>query len=119
MCLGCGTPLATNDSHVNCEACRGKNQERNKKKRAHARQEVINAYGGKCACCGESDIWFLTIDHIDGGGRQHRQAIAGGGGDKFYRKLREQGFPNDPPLQVLCWNCNLAKHQRGVCPHQV
>lgn len=30
--------------------------------------EVIEAYGGKCACCGVDNFEFLSIDHINGGG---------------------------------------------------
>jgi hypothetical protein len=56
----------------------------------------------------------LTIDHINGGGRQHRLQ-AGVKGD-FYTWLKRNGFP--PGFQVLCWNCNHAKHVLGECPHQ-
>jgi len=29
-----------------------------------------------CACCGESDIGVLCLDHINGGGNRHRREIA-------------------------------------------
>jgi hypothetical protein len=77
--------------------------------------EVLVAYGGSCACCGEAGIDFLHLDHINGDGKEHRRSLAGNPGS-FYLKLREFGFPNDPPLRVLCDNCNYAV-QFGRCPH--
>lgn len=32
------------------------------------RSEMIAAYGGCCACCGETEPAFLSLDHIGGGG---------------------------------------------------
>ena len=52
---------------------------RQKEQLAATRQEVMAHYGNKCACCGETAQAFLTLDHTNGGGRQHRK---GGCGDK-------------------------------------
>lgn len=81
---------------------------------ATRKARVIEAYGGKCACCGETVIPFLTIDHIANNGAEHRREI--GGSSSIYWWLVNQGFPEG--FQVLCWNCNAAKHLVGVCPHQ-
>lgn len=83
--------------------------------------ETFNAYGGAhCACCGEQFIEFLTLDHINGGGSRERRRMRGkdgGGGVRFYTKLREVGFP--PGYQVLCYNCNMGRALcGGECPHQ-
>jgi hypothetical protein len=74
----------------------------------------MNAYGGACACCGEREPAFLTIDHLDGGGCEHRRELKT---KNIYRWLVRNKFPAG--FQVLCWNCNLAKHHCGVCPHQL
>lgn len=58
---------------------------------------------------------FLALDHINGGGKADREA-KGGVADWWYA-LVKQGFPDG--YQVLCHNCNWAKHSLGVCPHQV
>lgn len=76
------------------------------------RRLVIEAYGGKCACCSEDRIEFLAIDHINGGGRKHRKSI---GGRNFYRWVRDSGFPGD--FRVLCHNCNMSLGFYGYCPH--
>lgn len=68
-----------------------------------------------CACCGEQEIIFLTLDHIDGGGNKHRKEI-GGGGLNQYLFLRRNNYPSG--FQVLCYNCNCAKGFFGKCPHQ-
>ena len=78
--------------------------------------EVISAYGGKCTCCGESNLMFLTLDHIHGNGAKHRKEI--GRASKLYRWLRKNGFP-DIGLQVLCCNCNWGRFiNKGICPHK-
>lgn len=78
------------------------------------RQEVINHYGGKCACCGETHIEFLEIDHIDGGGKQHREKL------NFHNLafwLKANKYPKG--FQILCANCHKAKSWNRVCPHQL
>jgi hypothetical protein len=66
-----------------------------------------------CACCGEGMLAFLTFEHIDGGGRQHRRQTGGGG---FISWLRANGYPEG--FEVLCMNCNHGRRVNGgVCPH--
>lgn len=88
-------------------------------RRKDARSAVLSAYGGKCACCGEAAEPFLVIDHVNNDGAAHRMRLFGrpnSAGQTFYLYLVDSGFPTDPPLQVLCANCNLAK-AKGRCPH--
>jgi hypothetical protein len=77
--------------------------------------EAIVAYGGyRCACCKETEPLFLTIDHVKNNGGRHRRRV--GFGDKFYRWLKDRGYP--PGFQVLCLNCNQGRWRNGgVCPH--
>ena len=89
---------------------RPRNLQRNHKYRADA----ISHYGGKCACCGETEPKFLTIDHIDGGGGKHKRAAKC---HNIGTLLRREGYP--PGFQVLCWNCNCGRQLNGgVCPHK-
>lgn len=81
-----------------------------------AKREAIDAYGGICACCGEEHLEFLTIDHINGGGREHRKQ-SGAVGKYFYIWLRKQGYPQGE-LRVLCFNCNCSYGFYGYCPHE-
>jgi hypothetical protein len=85
------------------------------KKRREWKEKVLQHYGNQCACCGISEQVFLTIDHVNGGGTQHRKKVTKATGH-FYKWLVDNGYPDG--FQVLCWNCNWAKHYLGVCPHQ-
>lgn len=82
-----------------------------RRRRARLRAEVIAAYGSVCVCCSETDVRFLTLDHVNGGGRQHRAKS----GDVALQDARRRGFPAD--YQVLCFNCNCARAIYGLCPH--
>jgi|ERR1039458_4748441 hypothetical protein len=79
------------------------------------KKEVVAAYGGRCACCGESELSFLTIDHVHNNGAELRRN-GEPFGEKLRLKLRKQGYPTD--YQILCMNCNWAKGMYGECPHQ-
>lgn len=85
--------------------------------RQQARLEALQAYSTespRCVCCGEGMLHFLALDHINGGGRKHRQETGGGG---FYSWLKRHNYP--PGFQVLCHNCNLGRQfNGGTCPHQ-
>ena len=72
------------------------------------RLEVLAHYSRtqtpRCTNCGVSDIDVLCIDHINGGGHEHRKIV---GFANFYNYLRRNGYPEG--FQVLCANCNLKK----------
>lgn len=84
--------------------------------------EVLNAYGGCfCKCCGETEISFLSIDHINNDGATHRKIIFGNNGRSgdIYPWLKKNGFPTPERFQVLCGNCQWGKRSnKGICPHQ-
>jgi hypothetical protein len=77
------------------------------------RLRTLAHYGGKCACCGEEAFEFLVIDHIGGGGNEHRRQI---GRSNIVPWLMKNGFPEG--FRVLCHNCNFAIGAYGQCPHQ-
>jgi hypothetical protein len=71
------------------------------------KHEVLEHYGSVCLC-GEADEVVLTLDHVNDDGASHRREV-GARGFNFYMWLRKNGFPNNPPLQVLCANCQNRK----------
>lgn len=90
-----------------------------KRNQDKCRNEVFEAYGGyRCACCGETEKMFLSIDHVhNDGAEMRRQKLYSGNGTGFYLWIRKNNFPNG--FQVLCMNCQIGKHKNGgVCPHQ-
>lgn len=109
LCKECPNPISEN-SKSRCEECLAGGREKDKRFKA----KVIALYGGKCACphCNENRLGFLTIDHPNNDGAKHRRE----GGDKMYRWLRRNGFPDG--FRVLCFNCNCGRaFNGGVCPH--
>ena len=79
------------------------------------REQVLDAYDGKCACCGERERRFLTIDHVNNDGKEMRKVH--GVTHRLYVWLIKNGFPDG--FQVLCMNCNFGKAlNNGICPHE-
>jgi hypothetical protein len=75
--------------------------------------EGINAYGGKCTCCGESRFEFLTLEHKGPVPKKpNGQRVVGFYAWTIARKL---GWPSD--TTILCYNCNCSKGVYGSCPH--
>ena len=87
--------------------------DRNRQRRL--RMEALIHYGGnppKCNCCGETEIQFLSIDHINGGGNKERTTQS-----RWVNQwLKTNNYPEG--YQILCFNCNLAKGFYKKCPHQ-
>lgn len=85
--------------------------------RFRLRSTVLSAYGNKCVCCSEIEYAFLTIDHIAENGSDHLRSIGASSNMSFYRWLRDNNYPSG--FQILCWNCNIAKHNYNICPHYI
>lgn len=110
-CVVCGNkPLV---SQTMCQKC----VDRCRDHYNHKKSVVYEHYGYKCACCKETEKAFLTIDHINNDGAEHRKTLtSAGGGYAIYSWLVENDFPEG--FQVLCWNCQWGKNKHGMCPHQ-
>lgn len=81
--------------------------------RVEKRMKALLAYGGKCACCGERREFFLTLDHVNNDGKEHREEI---GTSQMWWWLEKNRYPDG--FQVLCANCHLAKTKNGACTCQ-
>ena len=100
-------------------------QDRNQRLRRKA--EVLTHYGNgvlACVCCGIDTLDFLTLDHVDANGADHRKDLKGEHGGKatgwfIYRWLMDNNYPEG--YQTLCYNCNVGKHRTKLnkCPHQI
>lgn len=79
------------------------------------------ADGIRCACCGETELVFLTLDHTNNDGAEFRKNQFGrrtAAGFTTYSWLLKHGCPSG--FQVLCANCQHGKRMNnGVCPHSV
>jgi hypothetical protein len=78
------------------------------------RAQILAGYGGKCACCAESEPHFLELDHVNGGGAKEFKAMKSA--ITLYRRVIAQGFPDR--YRLLCANCNRGRYRNGGrCPH--
>ena len=84
-------------------------------RRRRLRLEVVDGYGGRCACCGEDLVEFLAVDHVAGDGAEHRREIGKGSTYTFLRQIVTDGFPER--YRLLCHNCNSSLGWYGHCPH--
>lgn len=73
------------------------------------RLRAIEKYGGRCSCCGASEPAFLTFHHTMGNGKHERSR------DLYARLVREEVRED---IQLMCWNCHMATHRFGACPHK-
>ena len=88
--------------------------ERNRERHRELRRQMIAAYGGRCSCCGESAYEFLTLEHVNQTGKEHRKSV--GTGPSAYYDLKKKGWPQEG-YTILCYNCNLSQRYSGPCPH--
>jgi hypothetical protein len=115
LCSVCGD--FTNRGNKRCDNCLQKQRDF----RLNKKLQVFKEYGNKCNCCGEKTITFLTIDHIDNNGAEHRRELAGDSGkfcgSAIYSWLIKNKYPDG--FQILCANCQLGKQlNNGICPHK-
>ena len=113
QCIQCSTtftPIGSNNRFctINCGR-----KYHSKEARTKYRKRILTMYGNKCSCCGETKKEFLTIEHLNGGGRKHR---SGRGSETVYREIAQEYRPD--LYAILCMNCNHAKGIYGFCPHE-
>ncbi len=78
---------------------------------AHYSKVVSNNDIPVCACCGYSDIRFLSVDHIDG--RKNLSVKEKKLNSHYlWKYLIKTGLPSG--YQILCHNCNIAKGQEVI-----
>jgi len=130
LCIYCGKTVPIPDRR-GCLKClekhskettdyEKKHKEKKHQYRLRLKSKVIEKYGGKCACCGETQLLFLSMDHKNNDGAiemiktyWRRRSLS----LDWYRKLIRDPLRND--LQVLCFNCNMGKQMNcGTCPHK-
>ena len=75
------------------------------------RVQAIIAYGGKCECCQEGRIEFLTIVKREGGEVRGKSA-----GLQIGVWLWQHKYPEG--YGVECLNCAGAHRYFGYCPHR-
>ena len=105
---------------INHDKWENKYRPKQKVKYLRKKLQVISYYSPKlnCQCCGEAELNFLSIDHINNDGYRHKKENNNlKGGTPMYYWIIRNNFPKG--FQVLCMNCNFGKRMNdGVCPHK-
>lgn len=94
-------------------------KENSKKRDKRYWDAILMAYGARCNCCGEENIIFLTLDHVNNDGASHRKMVQwkSRGTRGTWLWVINNNFP--PNFQILCYNCNMGKYRNGgICPHK-
>ena len=65
----------------------------------------------KCVQCGFDDMRALSLDHVEGGGREHMEELGLKKASDWYQWLKDHYYPEKPKLQVLCMNCQSMKER--------
>lgn len=95
-----------------CLACLVYDRKRMRLRCLKIRNDTLSHYGkgGKLLCCAKgceiSNIYMLTLDHIEDNGKQEREET-GKLGWLFYEWLRRKGYPEG--YQTLCMNHQFLK----------
>jgi hypothetical protein len=125
LCITCGNPAMVNTETGLIMKCCSKCSEikniNERKNRKLLKIKVLSYYSKgepKCACCGEKELDFLSVDHINGGGNKHHKTfeLSSTCGGNICRWVKRNNYP--PGFRVLCMNCNFAIGAFGSCPHQ-
>jgi len=114
LCPSCGGKRE--DWRQYCQSCRDYANTYLLEDRLRVRKELLAKYGGRCACCLESESSFLCVDHVFNDGRADRQKRSPNTYVLYRRLLKARRLFRR--YQLLCWNCNQAKQYYGTCPHQ-
>ena len=124
MCVECGVNPRYR-TYRTCQSCyykknRDKYNESSRKYNQRLRDECFAGYGNRCACepCGETNVGFLTLDHVNRNGAEEKRTLGHSSNLQTYRLAIELGFPDD--YQLLCFNCNCGRERSdGICPHLI
>src|SRR5690349_6288281 len=75
-CKTCKREKAQRYRNENLEEVREYQRIKQKEYGDSLRQQALEAYGGRCVCCGESTPEFLHFDHVNNDGAEHRRELA-------------------------------------------
>src|SRR5882762_6979050 len=63
LCISCGKERM--EGFLCCEQCIKQYRSKGVSNRVKWKRQIFDHYGNCCACCGEKEIVFLTVDHIN------------------------------------------------------
>lgn len=101
-----------------CARLKADGHTRQKARYLRLKTDVVSQYGGRCYCCGEGQIDFLTLDHALNDGAADRRSKSRNMYESLAKAIRTGQKRSD--IRVACYNCNLGRQfagKGGECPH--
>ena len=95
LCYNCNCGRQANGGSCPHEGLKVPKTDEEKRGR-RIKTQTFKAYGGKCFCCGERNLGFLTLDHVNG-------RVNDLTGIACYFDLQTRGWP-DVGVEVACFN---------------
>lgn len=71
------------------------------------RNEVFDLLGGECRDCKTHDRRVLTVDHVDGTGKKHRNGITRT--IDRWKLYFEAALTGTPHIVLRCFNCHMIR----------
>jgi uncharacterized protein YeaO (DUF488 family) len=98
------------------------NKNRHQKWHKNLKFEVLSHYSNGtpiCACCGEKELSFLSLEHVNNDGAKHKKELFGKR-HNLYSWLKNNSYQTNYKIEVLCMNCQFGRrYNNGICPHKV
>ncbi len=104
FCDVCGKVLTGRQQRFCSRACSGHNYAR------YLKHLAIDSYGTECVVCLEKDIDMLVLHHRNLNGSKFRKENDCEGAIAFNLWLKNNDYPQDLGLQVLCCNHHAKEH---------
>lgn len=113
LCVQCSGP----SKKYRCERCSRAYAGLRKQFYDRAKEKVLAHYGAACICCGETELRFLTVDHVNNDGATDRKQNGRLGGKNLCAAIVARKYPSS--YQIMCFNCNCGRALNGgLCPHK-
>lgn len=100
-------------NRASCSACTERARAKSLETYRKYRVDVLELYGGSCRCCGNRNMKYLQLDHVNNDGGKERKILpVACRGGRFFQYVLKLGYKRKD-LQVLCANCHNAKRYGG------
>ena len=116
LCKNCGAHPIRSETTTTCQKCFDRAKANKKKRQSKNWEMILDHYGPKCNCCGETTTEFLTLDHINNDGAVHKRSLNTKDSHAIKKWVVQNHFPDN--FQILCYNCNCVRNTLGYCPHE-
>lgn len=106
-CADCGGKKRFRKNVTRCLACSRRAAKNKQRKTISVRNETLMLLGGECVDCHTTDFRVLTVDHLNGTGKEHRKGL-----QSVLQKWKayfEAALTGSPRIVLRCYNCHSIR----------